>query len=155
MGNHGAARVSQNADVLVVLVAFIPNNKQFSFCFDIDYFKVFVSQGLLLLYGFFSFRYRKHLLYFSHRILWNSLYAAWVSDLLVTETHSTNCISLTNLLILHCLISRINLVVEVFIASYLIFPSIHWNGNVFILMKFSSLAALEVVKMTTSSAASD
>ena len=26
--------------------------------------------------------------------------------------------------------------------------SIHWNGNVFILMKFSSLAALEVVKMT-------
>ena len=32
---------------------------------------------------------------------------------------------------------------------------IHWNGNVFILMKFSSLAALEVVKMTTSSAASD
>ena len=31
----------------------------------------------------------------------------------------------------------------------------HWNGNVFILMKFSSLAALEVVKMTTSSAASD
>ena len=68
MGNHGAARVSQNADVLVVLVAFIPNNKHFSFCFDIDYFKVFVSQGLLLLYGFFSFRYRKHL-YFSHRIL--------------------------------------------------------------------------------------
>ena len=32
---------------------------------------------------------------------------------------------------------------------------VHWNGNVFILMKFSSLAALEVVKMTTSSAASD
>ena len=32
---------------------------------------------------------------------------------------------------------------------------LHWNGNVFILMKFSSLAALEVVKMTTSSAASD
>ena len=31
----------------------------------------------------------------------------------------------------------------------------HWNGNVFILMKFSSLAALKVVKMTTSSAASD
>ena len=31
----------------------------------------------------------------------------------------------------------------------------HWNGNVFILMKFSSLAALEVVKMTTSSAARD
>ena len=30
----------------------------------------------------------------------------------------------------------------------------HWNGNVFI-MKFSSLATLEVVKMTTSSAASD
>ena len=32
---------------------------------------------------------------------------------------------------------------------------LHWNGNVFILMKFSSLAALKVVKMTTSSAASD
>ena len=32
---------------------------------------------------------------------------------------------------------------------------IHWNGKVFILMKCSSLAALEVVKMTTSSAASD
>ena len=32
---------------------------------------------------------------------------------------------------------------------------IHWNGNVFILMKFSSLAALKVVKMTTFSAASD
>ena len=32
---------------------------------------------------------------------------------------------------------------------------IFWNGNVFILMKFSSLAALKVVKMTTSSAASD
>ena len=31
----------------------------------------------------------------------------------------------------------------------------HWNGNVFILMKFSSLAALKVVKMTTSSAAND
>ena len=31
----------------------------------------------------------------------------------------------------------------------------HKSGNVFILMKFSSLAALEVVKMTTSSAASD
>ena len=31
----------------------------------------------------------------------------------------------------------------------------HWNENVFILMKFQSLAALEVVKMTTSSAASD
>ena len=33
----------------------------------------------------------------------------------------------------------------------------HWhrNGNVFILMKLSSLAALEVVKVTTSSAASD
>ena len=34
-------------------------------------------------------------------------------------------------------------------------PHIHWNGKVFILMKCSSLAALEVVKMTTSSAASD
>ena len=32
---------------------------------------------------------------------------------------------------------------------------VHWNGNVFILMKFSSLAALKVVKLTTSSAASD
>ena len=31
---------------------------------------------------------------------------------------------------------------------------LHWNGNVVILMKFSSLAASEVVKMTTSSAAS-
>ena len=31
----------------------------------------------------------------------------------------------------------------------------HWNGNIFILTKFPSLAALEVVKMTTSSAASD
>ena len=41
-------------------------------------------------------------------------------------------------------------------ASNLYISSIlHWNGNVFILMKFSSLAALEVVKMTTSSAASD
>ena len=34
-------------------------------------------------------------------------------------------------------------------------PAIHWNENVVILMKFSSLAALEVVKMTTFSAASD
>ena len=33
--------------------------------------------------------------------------------------------------------------------------TVHWNGNVFILMKSLSLAALEVVKMTTSSAASD
>ena len=32
---------------------------------------------------------------------------------------------------------------------------IHWNWNVFILMKLSLLAALEVVKMTTSSAAND
>ena len=32
---------------------------------------------------------------------------------------------------------------------------IQWNGNVLILMKFSSLAALDVVKMTTSSAAND
>ena len=31
----------------------------------------------------------------------------------------------------------------------------HWNGNVVILMKFSSLAALEVVILTTSGAASD
>ena len=36
-----------------------------------------------------------------------------------------------------------------------VLPAIHWKGNVFILMKLSSLAALEVVKMTTSSAASD
>ena len=33
--------------------------------------------------------------------------------------------------------------------------SFHWNGNVVILMKFSSLAALEVVILTTSSAASE
>ena len=32
---------------------------------------------------------------------------------------------------------------------------IHWNENVVILTKFSSLAALEVVILTTSSAASD
>ena len=32
---------------------------------------------------------------------------------------------------------------------------LHWNGNVFILMKISSLAAPKVVKMTTSRAASD
>ena len=32
---------------------------------------------------------------------------------------------------------------------------IYWNGNAFIFMKFSSLAALEVVKMTTSNAAND
>ena len=38
---------------------------------------------------------------------------------------------------------------------YQIYVAIHWNGKVFILMKCSSLAALEVVKMTTSSAASD
>ena len=31
----------------------------------------------------------------------------------------------------------------------------HWNENVIILTKFSSLAALEVVEMTTSNAASD
>ena len=37
----------------------------------------------------------------------------------------------------------------------IVLTKLHWNGNVFILMKFSSLAALEVVKMTTSSAASD
>ena len=41
-------------------------------------------------------------------------------------------------------------------VNHFISPNvIHWNGNVFILMKFSSLAALKVVKMTTSSAASD
>ena len=34
-------------------------------------------------------------------------------------------------------------------------PLCHWNGNVIILMKFSSLAAREVVKMTTYSATSD
>ena len=33
--------------------------------------------------------------------------------------------------------------------------SYHWNENVFILMKCSSLAALEVIKMTTASVASD
>ena len=33
--------------------------------------------------------------------------------------------------------------------------AIHWNKNVVILTKFSSLAALEVVILTTSSAASD
>ena len=32
---------------------------------------------------------------------------------------------------------------------------LHWNGNIFILMKLPSLAALEVVKMTNSNAASD
>ena len=32
---------------------------------------------------------------------------------------------------------------------------IHWNENVVILVKFSSLATLEVVNMTTSSAVSD
>ena len=32
---------------------------------------------------------------------------------------------------------------------------LHWNKNVVILTKFSSLAALEVVILTTSSAASD
>ena len=35
------------------------------------------------------------------------------------------------------------------------FCQIHWNKNVVILTKFSSLAALEVVILTTSSAASD
>ena len=35
------------------------------------------------------------------------------------------------------------------------FVPLHWNENVSILIKFSSLAAPEVVKMTTSSAASD
>ena len=43
----------------------------------------------------------------------------------------------------------------VIILWHYIFTPDHWNGNVFILMKFSSLAALKVVKMTTSSAASD
>ena len=40
----------------------------------------------------------------------------------------------------------------------LIFPLdflFHWNGNVFMLMKFSWLATLEVVKITNSSAAGD
>ena len=36
-----------------------------------------------------------------------------------------------------------------------IFTKPHWNENVIILMKFSSLAALEVVILTTFSAASD
>ena len=35
------------------------------------------------------------------------------------------------------------------------FPFDHWNGNVIILIKFSSLAALEVAILTTFSAASD
>ena len=43
---------------------------------------------------------------------------------------------------------------DVFRARNSIF-AIHWNGNVFILMKFTSLAALQVVKMTTSNAAND
>ena len=34
-------------------------------------------------------------------------------------------------------------------------PQLHWNKNVVILTKFSSLTALEVVILTTSSAASD
>ena len=33
--------------------------------------------------------------------------------------------------------------------------SLHWNENIVISMKFSSLAALEVVILTTSTAASD
>ena len=33
--------------------------------------------------------------------------------------------------------------------------SVHWNGNVIILTKFSSLAALKVVILTTFGAASD
>ena len=33
--------------------------------------------------------------------------------------------------------------------------AVHWNGNVVILIKFSSQAELKVVKMTASSAASD
>ena len=41
------------------------------------------------------------------------------------------------------------------VVAMSVLVDVHWNGNVFILMKFSSLAALKVVKMTTSSAASD
>ena len=36
-----------------------------------------------------------------------------------------------------------------------IYHKLHWNGNVFILTKSSSLAAPKVVKMTTFGAASD
>ena len=44
----------------------------------------------------------------------------------------------------------------IFVINFIrVDKAIHWNGNVLILMKFSSLAALKVVKMTTYSAASD
>ena len=42
-----------------------------------------------------------------------------------------------------------------FIATFRLQELLHWKANVIILTKFFSLAALEVVKMTTSSAASD
>ena len=38
---------------------------------------------------------------------------------------------------------------------YIYVIDLHWNGNVVILTKFSSVAALEVVILTTFSAASD
>ena len=51
--------------------------------------------------------------------------------------------------------TRIGLVCMDLLYIILTYHTQHWNGNVFILMKFSSLAALKVVKMTTSSAAND
>ena len=50
-------------------------------------------------------------------------------------------------------ITWINVVQDVW--SHMSSPDHHWNKNVVILTKFSSLAALEVVILTTSSAASD
>ena len=67
-----------------------------------------------------------------------------------TQTHSINVF--TNHIKHHIL--ELNCYGRIELQSYICY-NIHWNGNVFILMKFSSLAALEVVKMTTSSAASD
>ena len=45
--------------------------------------------------------------------------------------------------------------IRIFVSSCSSYRGIHWNKNVVILTKFSSLAALEVVILTTSSAASD
>ena len=54
-----------------------------------------------------------------------------------------------------CIYIHVLLYVYIHVSIYGHVVQMHWNGNVFILMKFSSLAALKVVKMTTSSAASD
>ena len=77
-------------------------------------------------------------------IKWNYYYHWWWSSLARVMERTVWTAN-------HCLMKII-----IHDSTYAISPRCgHWSGSVFILMKFSSLAALKVVKMTTASAASD